>query len=160
MPLLKVQEPAPLALMGDYEMDLTKFTNREANVIKTEAGVRLGEVPEALAAGDNDLLVAITLILLQRADKGTVAENRDTIWDLPIGAVTVDYTDAEKAAEEEASKLPPVPEPSSSGSSNGESGPSGSDSEAVGGRLASVPSPTGSPRSATGVTSDPVTSAS
>ena len=87
---------------GSYELDLSSFTQREAHTIKRISGIRLGELPDAIAAGDNDVVVAITVITLTRAGH-QVDEN--VIWDAQIGTVTVT---ADGEAELEADDRPPA----------------------------------------------------
>ena len=124
MPVLKI-EGVP-SLDGEYDLDITSFTNRELHIIKQESGVRAGELEEAFGAGDNDLLVAITLIILRREEKGEPAQLRDLIWDAEAGAVTFDLTDEEKAEEDEA--VPPASEPGEPSETKTSPDPSGSDS--------------------------------
>jgi hypothetical protein len=125
MPTLKIEGVPPLD--GDYDLDITTFTNRELHIIKQESGVRAGELEEAFSAGDNDLLVAITLIILRRAEKGEPAQLRDMIWDAAAGAVQIDLTDAEKAEEDEQ-VVPPASEPEETSEPVTSPDPSGSDS--------------------------------
>ncbi len=156
MPILRLKEPPHLA--GDYDADISSFTNRELHQIKTETGVRAGEIEEAFAAGDNDVLVAITLIILQRAGKGTVAQLSNDVWELPAGSVEFDLTDAEKQPEDDA--VPPTSGLDSSTNANGSSESSGPDSSVTGGDQANFQSHIGSPLSDTGAISDPLTLAS
>ncbi len=149
----------PPQLAGEYDLDISSFTNRELHEIKVETGVRAGEIEEAFAAGDNDLMVAITLIVLQRSGKGTFAQLRDAVWDLPAGSVQFDLTDEEKnAAGDDA--LPPTSGLDSSTNANGSSGSSGPDLSGTGDDPANGQSHIGSPLSDTGATSDPLTLAS
>lgn len=52
---------------GEYEVDQAAFTMGDLRLIKSIAGVRAGELDEALRAGDVDVLVAITIIALRRS---------------------------------------------------------------------------------------------
>ena len=126
MPILKVEGVPPLD--GEYDLDITSFTNRELHIIKQESGVRAGELEEAFGAGDNDLLVAITLIILRREGKGEPAALRDLIWDADAGAVTFDLTDDEQAEAAEVEALPPASEPGEPSEPETSPDPSGSDS--------------------------------
>ena len=127
MPLLKINGVP--SLYGDYDLDLSSFTNRELHIIKQEADVRAGEIEEAFSAGDNDLLVAITLIVLRRAGKGEPAQLRDLVWDADAGAVTFDLTEDEKVGDGEA--VPPASEPERTSEPLTSPAPSGSDSTPV-----------------------------
>ncbi len=122
MPTLKITGIPPYD--GDYEADFTSFTMREYQTIKRIAKVRAGELPEALEAGDTDLIVALTAIVLARSGK-QVAE--DLLWDSPAGRIEV------VADEEEDDAVPPPPTSSEpEGSSDAPSEPSGSPSSDAG----------------------------
>ncbi len=140
MPILKIEGVPPLD--GDYDLDIETFTNRELHIIKQEAGVRAGEIADAFGAGDNDLLVAITLIVLRRAGKGEVAQLRDLVWDAPAGSVTLDLTEEEQAEED---AVPPAVEPVETNEAETSNGPSGSDSESGSAIPANDRSPIGIP---------------
>jgi hypothetical protein len=140
---------------GEYLLDLDdQFTNRELHLIKQLSGVRAGEVGEAFAAGDNDLIVALTLIALKRAGREVSV---DLIWDAKAGGVTFEQTDEEKAAQEEANALPPKLGLIASEDSNSAKEPSGSSLSTGSENQESVQSPSGSPRSGIGSISDPPT---
>jgi hypothetical protein len=81
-----------LHLDGTYDLDLigSPLTNRELHWIKEIAGVRLGEFEAAADAGDNDLLVAFSVIALSRAGKvqrNQVAQVTDYLWDADGGKI-------------------------------------------------------------------------
>lgn len=95
----KIKIEGVLPYDGEYDLDVSYFTNRELNIIKRLSGVRAGELDEAFGAGDNDLIVALAVIALRRAGK-TAAE--DAIWDAPSGKITF------VADEVEADADPPV----------------------------------------------------
>ena len=63
------------------------FTNRELHTIKRIAGVRSAEIQQAYEAGDNDLLICLALIAVQRA--GAARPTLDELWDMPVGAISV-----------------------------------------------------------------------
>jgi hypothetical protein len=86
---------------GEYELDGSYFTNKELHTIKKLAGIRAGEIPEALEAGDNDLIVALTVIALER--HGTVV-NEDVLWNAKVGCIEAILGDDQ---EDEAD--PPTP---------------------------------------------------
>lgn len=114
---------------GDYHLDVSSFTNRELHVIKEMVGIRAGELQEAFAANDNDVLVAMAKIAVLRAGK-TIDD--DTLWDAPVGSVVFDFSEDEPAD-------PPPAAPA-----NGESAaPSGTTSTDGGGEPPNLPSPTG-----------------
>lgn len=69
---------------GEYEVDVSYFTNRELHEIKRLTGVRAGELQDAFDAGDSDLIVAIAAIALKRAGKQVVD---DLLWDAEAGSV-------------------------------------------------------------------------
>jgi len=142
---------------GEYDLDFdgAPFTNREWHTIKQLSGVRAGEFLDSLAAGDNDLVVALAVIACQRSGRFSIVQ-ADPFWDATTGRIKVDVE------EPEADAGPPARKPADEQrSSNGMSGPSGSPSSVRGGdRLEIVPSPTGFPSSAPSVISAPATSAS
>lgn len=139
-------------LDGEYEFDIADLlsiggkgalTNRESHRIKQMAGVRAGELEDALRAGDTDVLVAIAAVVLARAGK-TVDE--DLLWDAPIMSglrFEIGGDDGPPAeAPETGTERPPT---DGGGSSSDErSEPQESD-----------PSRTGPPPSDTSSTSDP-----
>lgn len=106
---------------GEWDLDVTYFTNRELSIVKRLAGVRAGELDEAFGAGDSDLIVAMAVIALKRAGK-TVVE--DAIWDAPSGQITF------VAGEVDADVPPAIPSPTpvSSGSGDEKPGSSGNGS--------------------------------
>lgn len=100
---------------GDYPLDMTYFTNRELNFIKTVSGIRAGELEEAFSAGDNDLMVAIAGIAIWR--KMGEKPNMDALWDTPAGKFTFLMEDT--ADEEDDDDVPPPiapDEPATTGS--------------------------------------------
>lgn len=112
---------------GEYEFEDRAFTNREWRTIKEISGVRAGELVEALAAGDNDLVVAFAKIALERHGKGHLSV--DLLWDAPPDA-KIQWV-ADKT--EEADARPPdsqtptgtESEPGNGGNVTGPSGSSG-----------------------------------
>lgn len=77
---------------GEYEVDLAQMlvmgnpetmTNGELHTIKRIAGVRAGEIEDALVAGDNDLMLALALIVLARHGKRLPEQ---LMWDAPAGS--------------------------------------------------------------------------
>jgi hypothetical protein len=102
-------------LDGKYEFSLQDLlsvgadeglSNREVRVIKQFAQVRLGELEEALLAGDNDAYLAVALIVLRRNNK---IVNEDALLDAPAGAaISFDF---EVMRVEEAEEDGPPAEP-------------------------------------------------
>lgn len=98
---------------GEYPVDLAdlmgSFTNREWRIIKEMSSVRRGEFREALAANDNDVIVALVCIVLRRA--GIEGKHiTDLLWDAEEGQITF----IEDGAEPEAAD-PPTPTPTVAG---------------------------------------------
>lgn len=122
---------------GDYPCDLTYFTNKELHTIKTLSGVRAGEMEEALAAEDNDLIVAFCVIALERAGKTMTRDATDVIWNAPIGKITF------VAEEDEESPPGEAPPSETSESGAGKNGSSGHGSSNGGDLPESDRSPTG-----------------
>jgi hypothetical protein len=120
---------------GGYDLDLTYFTNRELNTIKKVADVRAGQLQEALTSGDNDVIVAFTLIALQRDGKNIDPE---LLWNAKAGAITVENIEDEDGDASELAKLPPPKDGGLSGtavaseSSSGASSTTSSESRASG----------------------------
>jgi hypothetical protein len=97
---------------GEYDLDISRFTGSELHTVKEISGVRAGELQEALAAGDYDLVVAMTVIVLRRA--GQTVDPAE-IMEAEVGAITVDFDDAEVVEEEIP---PPSAQPSGNSSSS------------------------------------------
>lgn len=117
---------------GEYEFDASYFTNREYHTIKRIAGVRAGELDEALGAGDLDVIVALAVIALQRNNQ---PHEEDTIWDAPGGSIS--FIGSEDVVED---PTVPAEQPQSS---------SGDGSKESSGHQGNGQSPTGSPNSET-----------
>jgi len=104
---------------GSYDLDLEdSFNGNELHLIKKYAGVRVGEISEAMGAGDYDLVVCLTKIAIDRSGKDVPMER---LMEAKVGAIQFEQTDAEKAADEEADRLPPASAPS--GANENKSGP-------------------------------------
>jgi hypothetical protein len=87
---------------GEYPFDGTYFTNRELHTIKRMAGIRAGEIPDALAAGDNDLVVALTVIALERNGK---VVHEDALWNANVGCIEAVLGEEDEADDAD----PPTP---------------------------------------------------
>ena len=108
-------------LNGSFEFDPSYFTNRELHTLKQEAKVRAGEIMDAFAAGDTDLLVVFAHIALRRAGRDIPI---DALWDLEAGKITFDV------GEEAADVRPPENASESSGAIEASSPPSNANGEA------------------------------
>lgn len=147
MPHISIEGIPPYS--GDYPIDFD-FSNRELHTIKQISGVRAGEIVEAGLKGDNDLVIALTMIALRRT--GQVV-NEDLIWDAKAGKITfvADEADAVPPPQQSSDDSEKPSEPTGS---SGTSGRNGGDSHPE-----SDPSSIGIPDSATGATSESMTSA-
>lgn len=84
-------------LDGEYEFeDFTTFTNRELHRIKKLTGLRLGEFQEAFASMDNDVLVGLSVVVLERQGKDVDDEQ---LWDAPAGSLVFDFEATEDPTE-------------------------------------------------------------
>jgi hypothetical protein len=79
------------ALNGEYDIDTNAVLNgHEAHVLKQIAGVRLGELREAMERGDYDVLVAFAVISLWRngkTNRENTLEAAELILAAPVGSV-------------------------------------------------------------------------
>ena len=119
---------------GTYEFTLDGFTNRELHRIKKLTGLRAGEFEDAFSALDNDMVVALAVVILERSGQ-TVKD--DILWDAEAGDIRLEFGEVEDSG---------PPAPAESPASSGDSSPPASESQGNG------PSPTGSPLLDTGVT--------
>ncbi len=99
--MIRITLQGLLQFDGVYELDFLEapLTNRELHWIKEIAGVRLGEFEGAAEAGDNDLLVAFSVIGLSRAgkiDKNQFATITDYLWDAEGGKITAEEVEEEE----------------------------------------------------------------
>lgn len=99
MPKLLIQGLQPYD--GEYELELSGLTNRDYHRIKQLSGVRAGELPEAMKAGDIGVFVAVTEMILKR--NGFPEVNVDALWDAPEDCFQILET-AEDAAAEDADR--------------------------------------------------------
>jgi hypothetical protein len=95
---------------GEYPFDGTYFTNKELHTIKRMSGVRAGEIPAALEAGDNDLVVALTMIALERNGK---VVHEDVLWNAKVGCIEAMLGEAEDEADDADPPTPGLDESSS-----------------------------------------------
>lgn len=118
-------------LDGEYDFSLISLltigspdalTGREVHNLKVMTGIRMGELEDALSAGDNDVMLGLAAIVMRRHGR-TFAD--DQVWDAPIGSFGF-----ELAAVEDDAVPPPQPNDESSSESETSSGDdSNSDSE-------------------------------
>lgn len=97
---------------GSYDLAVGEepFTTGDLNIIKTISGVRAGEIQDAFAAGDTDLIVALAVVALHRAGKivrRQAYQVAERLWDAPAGALTFDAGETE-----DGDARPPEPQPS------------------------------------------------
>lgn len=83
------------AFDGAYEMDMSvPFNGRELHVIKQLAGVRLGEIEDALEAGDYDVFIAFAAIALTRAGRvqraDTLKVAREVLLEAETGSILLE----------------------------------------------------------------------
>lgn len=142
------------ALNGVYEFDITELlalgapgalTNREGHRIKMMSGVRVGELMDALEAGDNDVVIALAAIVMTRKGKRV---DEELLWDAPIGGgVTLDIA---TRVEEGDAEDPPAEAATAPQTNGGESGKEPLESQ-VNGRsrigLPNLETPTAAPDS-------------
>jgi len=90
---------------GTYELETSWLTNRELHQIKRISGVRAGELAEAAAAGDNDVVVAFAAIAIKRAGHPIPFETlTDLLMDAQTGSILV--ADEDDEPEDETAPLP------------------------------------------------------
>lgn len=84
---------------GVYTLDPDRsFNGRELHLIKQVAGVRLGELQDALFAGDYDLIIAlatITLIREGRVEKTLAARTAELLLDADTGSIVLNDAKAD-----------------------------------------------------------------
>lgn len=98
---------------GEYPIDVGSFTMREFQIIKRMSGVRAGELEDAFAAGDTDVILAIAVIAVRRSGGPWEAFER-AAWESEIGAIEFVSEEEEPAADAVPLTLTPPPAPSSS----------------------------------------------
>jgi hypothetical protein len=110
MAKLKIEGVPPYD--GEYDLDIAAFTGTELHTIKQISGVRAGELQDGLQAGDYDLVVAFTVIVLQRAGQDV---DPAAIMNATVGSITVDLQTEDAEVVDER---PPVSSPTPNGSEN------------------------------------------
>lgn len=96
-------------LDGEYELDTDNrpFNGNELHEIKRISGVRAGELGEALAAVDYDVIMAFAAIALNRAGKSFSMLD---LMDAPIGRVVFKPGTDPEEDEEQDGQSPPAPQ--------------------------------------------------
>ena len=147
MDKLVIAEVHP-ALDGEYELDVSGFTNFELHTIKKATGLTAGDLGEAYERLDNDVIVAMALVVLLREGKIVSrqpwnSQELDALWKAPVGSIHLLSEDEEEVDASPPELAPTEPdEPESESAKNGSSGESSSTPLV---HLESVPSPTGDP---------------
>jgi hypothetical protein len=118
MPKVKIAGVHP-DFNGEYELAMSKdapLKSRELRTIKQIGGVRPLEITEALAVADIEVVIALAVIALQRAGRGTnlsPVQLADVLFaDSDAGAIRIDFDDD---ADEEDEDRPPGSSPTPSG---------------------------------------------
>lgn len=124
--MLKITIEGTVQFDGTFDLDLDArpLNHWDTHVIKNIADVRGGQLSDALAEGDTDLIVALAVIALERAGKITkkeIMEARDVIYEAPLGKIAL----IDDATEEAADAVPPPSEPAANGDANATNGSSG-----------------------------------
>lgn len=121
MPKLIVKlgtEEARNPLDGEYDCDLSHFTNREWDLIKRVSGTRPAEYFEELLKSDAATAVATAVVMLQRAG---FSPDPEKLMDADGGAVQIDLLDKG----DEPSPPDQAPSDESPGESTDDAGTSG-----------------------------------
>lgn len=112
---------------GSYDFDADGFTNFELHAIKKLTELTAGEIGAAYARLDNDLIVALGMVVLMREGK---IEGRQpwsspqvtALWDAPVGSI---YLESEEVEADPPASTPDAPLVlAESESKNGSSGDS------------------------------------
>ena len=110
---LIIEDVAP-PIDGEYELDLETFVqslkNKDLRRIKLMTGVRAGELQDALQSGDNDVMVALVAIFLERENK---VFPEDVLWEAQAGAVRFEQVEVADASP------PPISDSRNASSSSG-----------------------------------------
>lgn len=127
---------------GEYPFE-SNYSYAELHTIKRLAGVRGGELMDALESGDSDIIVAAAVIALERAGKNP---DEADIWKATVGSIQLVGEPSTDPT------TPPAPVEPNEGS-GGDTTPSSDQPD-------NDQSSTGSPPSDAGASSDPETSGS
>lgn len=78
----------------DYPLDIAEFTGRECGVIKSVGHVKgVNEIPDALDAGDLEVIVALAVVAMRRAG---VRVNPETLLDGKAGTIKIGLAETEE----------------------------------------------------------------
>lgn len=134
---------------GEYEIPMAGYTNGELHRIKQISGVRAGELPEAAAAGDMGVMVAMIAIILERNGKTVQLQ---LLWDATEDQFEVVKEDDARETEERPLDSPDLSGTAGGSKSSSDGVPSeheseqssGDNGEATGDLSRPIQSPTGS----------------
>jgi hypothetical protein len=153
MPKMIIRGADP-RLDGEYDVKMPPWTKREWYLVKKQTGVIASDFvasEDGQTQYDLNLLTAIGLVALHRADKDALFP---LFWETADDQVEFDFSD------EAVDDSPPAQTPTGSPANTpASSEPSGGGSNGSGELSDASLSPTGTPRSDTGSTSDRETSA-
>lgn len=143
---------------GEYEFELGELLGSldhgELHRIKLLTKLRAGELGEAFAAEDSDVIVGLAAVILERRGF-TVVD--DILWSAKLGSMKLDLGVEENPPE--TAQETPQSEPESEPQTLEQSASSGNDTRSDSDHPANGQSPTGHPASLKSVTSDQETSA-
>lgn len=72
----------------EYPLDLSEMTGREVGVLKRVGHIKgVGDLPEALQAGDLEVVVAVAVIAMSRAG---VTADAERLLDAKMGVIRID----------------------------------------------------------------------
>lgn len=87
----KIRVSGVAGFEGEYELDQDAITMGDLKIIKRVAGVRAGEIDEAVNAGDVDVIVALAMIAMKRSGLAHWAGFEQAVESVPIGELKLDY---------------------------------------------------------------------
>lgn len=117
------------AFNGEYPFEIESFTMRELQIIKRISGLRTNELDEAIAAGDNTLMLALAVIAVRRNGREWEAFEK-LAWESEVGDISLVVDEDEEVADE-AAPLTPAKQPDSADESSEKQQLSGEDSGIV-----------------------------
>lgn len=111
-------------LDGDPEIE---FTGRELGIIKRVAGVSFGQIGDALANGDSDVIIALAYIAQRRVEP---AASVDDLLDRPFSDINVRDDDPEDEDDPPAKPAPKTRKKGAGSKGGSTGGPTSSGSTA------------------------------
>lgn len=72
---------------GEYDIDPFALNGYEYELVKQMSGVRAGEFPRAMLAGDYAFMIALAVVALERAGHAYVGEARTALMEAVNGSV-------------------------------------------------------------------------